>query len=385
MRSSIILFFVFPYLATATSVIESWTLPTHTFDKFEMVSQEHNRPIIAGDLLYYATSRGDVVAIQRSVGFVLWRTQVGAPVSGALSYGRSKLFVGNTAGKLTAINAHDGSVSWTKQIPAEWLSPPSVLRDKVCASSSAEEIYCFNEKDGKELWHYSHRGDEKMTIRGTSSPTLFGDAVYQGFADGFVAALGQTNGDVLWTKRLRTRTRFYDIDMPLHVDDKGILVSTFDGNTVALDRMNGNIQWSFPVGSYSGFLVEGDRFYFSGLNGYIYFMDRATGTPLWKTALETGVGLSPVRVLSAIVVATTSDPVYLLKDSTGEILWTRNLGAGTYAALTSSPAEGFFYAMSNYGNLFAFEFAANRPCSVVDQIQLPSAFWPHSPPSSCRT
>ncbi len=367
-------------------MINSWTLSTHEERKFEIISQESTRPLVVGDLLYIANSQGLVRALKRAEGIPVWETRVKFGVSGALSYGRSKLFVGDTGGFLTALNARDGVVSWTVKIQSEWLSPPAIQREKVCASTSAEEIYCFSEKDGRELWHYSRRGDEKMVIRGTASPSIYGDVVYQGFADGNLVALSLEDGRVLWTKKLKTRARFYDVDMPVFADGAGVLVAAFDGNLYHLNRDNGSTLWSFAVGSHDSFLVEGDRFYFSGLNGFFYAMDRNSGTPVWKTPIEVGHGLAPVRVKDLILFSTTSDPVYALNVATGEVVWHRRLGAGTFAGLASSPAEGVFYAMSNYGNLFAFEMAKGLLCrETLDAIALPSAFWPHPSGSPCRT
>ena len=371
--------------AFGSPVMELWTLDTHSENPFELVSQERTRPMIEGDILFYANNKGDVVAIHRALGFVLWKVNVGSSVNGSLKYGRSKLYVGDSSGYLTALHSRDGSVAWKIKIQSEWLSPVAVQRDKVCASTSAEELYCLNERDGKELWHYSHRGDEKMTIRGTGSPTIYGDVIYQGFADGHLSALSLETGSVIWTKKLKTRSRFYDIDMPLFVDDKGVLVGTFDGNLYYLDRNDGSTIWMFAVGSASGFLVEAERIYFSGLNGFFYAMDRTSGSPIWKTAFDSGVGLTPARVGDLIVFSTTKDPIYAVKDSTGEVVWTKSLGSGTFSGVVSNPVEGSFYVLSNYGNLFAFEVIKPPLCvKHTDIIQSPSAFWPHTPEIACR-
>jgi outer membrane protein assembly factor BamB len=348
-------------------VVDSWTFQTRTTDDvFELVAQERTQVIVVGDILYYANQSGSVTALRRQEPYKLWSIKVGAPVLGALSYGRSKIFVGNTRGKLSALHSRDGSVAWEARVQSEWLSPPAVVRDKVCASSSADDVYCFSEKDGHEIWHFSHRGDERMTVRGTASPSVYGDVIYQGFSDGYLAALTLGKGSVVWVKKLRTRNRFYDIDMPVHADEQGVIVATFDGNLVQLDRLTGDTKWIFPVGSHGGFLVEADRIYFSGLNGHFYALDRKSGSAIWKTPFEQGVGLTPVRVGEQLVFTTTNDPVYLLDATTGKILWKRALGAGTFAAAASSPAEGVFYALSNYGNLFAFSIMKDRKCFELE-------------------
>lgn len=168
-------------------------------------------------------------------------------------------------------------------------------------------------------------------------------------------------------------------------DDRGIVVATFDGNIYSLNRNDGSTIWSFPVGSAGGFLPDGDRFYFSGLNGFFYAMDRASGTPIWKTATEIGHGHTPIKVRDFILFSTTGDPVYALRASNGEVAWRERLGAGTFAALTSSSTENSFYAFSNYGNVYAYDIVSERICrETLDHIVLPSVFWPHPPLSQCQ-
>lgn len=331
------------------------------------IPQQSTRPVVVGDFLFTADVTGTVSAFHRIEGYLLWQTKLEGGVVGALSYGRSKIFVGDVKGNLYALNARDGSESWRFKIQAEWVSPPSVYRDKVLAATSNDELYALSETRGFEVWHYAHRGDEKMTVRGTASPAIYSDQVFMGFSDGNLVALSLKDGKQLWIKKLKSKERFYDVDTTPAVDERGVVAASFDGKAYSLDRASGDIQWVFPVGAYSGALLEGDRVYLAGLDGHLYALNRQTSAVIWKSDRIEGVGLSPTWAGEYLVVTTSSDPVVVIDPKTGKTVFQESLGAGTLAAASGS-ADGWFYCMSNYNNLRSFrlmDFLIKRGLETV--------------------
>ena len=358
------------------TVQSDWVETTRTNHPFSLRPHERTKPIVVGDILYFANLDGQVHAVHRTKGFTLWKTKVPGPVAGALAYGRSKLFVGDTEGNLTALNARDGAKLWQFKTKSEWLSPPVALKGQVFATSSSEEVFALDIMTGKELWQYSHRGDERMTIRGTGQPVVFAGELFQGFADGHLVALSTRKGEELWSRRLRSRDRFYDVDMPPYVDRDSVVAATFDGKLYHLNRLNGETRWMFPVGSFGGFVVRERRLYFAGLNGNFYGVDLDSGQVIWKTPYLEGVGLTPTMVGENLVFTTSSDPVYLLNSKNGEVLWKGVLGAGTMAA-ASSGVDEWFYCLSNYGNLFSFRVMERAgQLSDSNSLLIPTAFKP---------
>jgi len=344
-------------LTTHASVVSHWLLPNTGKIEFE-TSAERTQPVVVGDAVYAAGVHSNVYSIHRTLGYAIWTKKMEAPVEGSLSYGRSKLVVGDLKGNLVALNARDGSENWRFKIQGEWLSPASIYRDKVIATTSGDEMYAFSEAKGVELWHYSHRGDEKMTVRGTSGPVVFGSDVFQGFSDGHLVALNVNDGKVIWDKRLKTKTRFTDVDMNVYADSTSVIAGTFDGKVFSLDRTTGNTIWMFPVGSYGGFAVENNKVYFSGLDGNFYALDRNTGGVVWKTSFVGGVGTTPALVDGFVVISTSEDPVYVLDAATGKVHDTVSLGRGTLASVAAG-VDGWFYVMSNYSNLFSYQINKN--------------------------
>lgn len=342
--------------ASALEVVNRWVLPSRPESfRIELRPHERTKPVLVGDILYYANLAGKLEAVHRSEGYAFWSTKIPGSVVGSLGYGRSRLYVGDNQGNFLALAARDGSVAWQFKSNSEWQAPAAVSKNLVFAMNSAEELFALSESTGKEVWHYSQRGDEKMTIRGTAGPVVAGDTVFQGFADGSLVALSAADGKVIWSKRLRTKSRFYDVDMNPVVDGDLVYVATFDGKLFALSRSTGETRWIFPAGSYGSFATDEKTLYFAGLNGFVHALAKDSGDVKWKASLEAGVGMTPALVGENVFVTTSADPAYLLSAASGTVLWKKNLGAGAMAGATSSAVDNWFYCFSNYGNLFSFE------------------------------
>lgn len=353
-------------------ILHQWVQSVNKRRDYE-TTQERTKPVLMGDIIYAANLAGEVYAAHRFEGYKLWERKMASGIEGSLTYGRSKVIVGDLSGNLVALNSRDGSDYWRFKISAEWLAPATISRDKVFAVTSNDEIYALSETQGKEIWHYSHRGDEKMTVRGVGAPVVFGNEVYQGFSNGDLVALTANQGKVIWTKKLKSKERFYDVDMSPHVDEKTVIVGTFDGKVYSLDRATGTINWVFPVGSYGGFLVEEEKVYFSGLDNYFYCVTKSQGNLIWKTPFETGVGLTPTRVGDFLFVTTSDDPSYVINPADGKIVETHSFGAGTMSSALAS-SEGWFYVLSNFGNLYALQLSKTQsPLSGPKTVKTPSA------------
>ncbi|GEM_PF-1429601 len=361
-----------PSLFAATGsaeIIADWAMPLRNEKSQIVISRERTQPVILGDILFIASLAGEAVALHRKDSYLFWRTKMPAGVEGGFNQGRSKLIVGDRNGNLQALNTRDGSIAWQIHKLSEWLSAPEITRGKVILTSSAEEVFALHENTGASLWQYSGRGDEKMSVRGTSSPTVFNDSVYVGFASGKIVSLDISDGSVRWEKQVqgrRMQRRFYDVDVKPYVDQRSVIVSNYEGNTVSLNRDNGDTQWIFPVGSYGGYLVEKDRVFFAGTNGSFYALDRDTGQPAWSIKYE-GIGTQPTRVGDYVVFTVSSDPIYLLDAKTGAVVDTYRLGAGSLASATAAGPDSF-YCLSNYGNLYGFSIRKKNPLRMATEV-----------------
>lgn len=362
--------FVLPWIVSPPShgfeiknrVETNWTIPLREEPLFGMLPREHVKPEILGELLYIGSLAGTVQSIHRSQGYALWKTVMAGPIEGSLALGRSKVVVGDREGNLSVLNSHDGAVNWQVRRMTEWLSPAAISRGRIIAVTSSDDVYAFEESQPVEAWpHYSGRGDKKMTVRGTSTPIVYGSDVYVGFSSGRVASLQLESGKVNWDKQVSnpTERRFEDVDVRVYVDESSVIVSTFEGTTSSLNRLTGETQWTFPVGTSGGYLVEENRVFFAGSNGKFYALERDSGQPVWVRDFEGRVGSVPVRVGKWIVFSTAMDPLYVLDPKTGNIETRFWLGAGGAGGIAVSES-GEFYCISNYGNLYSLSIRQER-------------------------
>lgn len=357
------------------NVVTDWVVPLRAAGTPFEVPRERTRPVILGDMLFIASLAGEAFALHREESYPYWKTRLTSGVEAAFNQGRSKLIVGDKTGHLRALHTRDGSLAWEVFRPIQWLSIPEITRGKVIVTTSADEVLALHENTGEILWQYNGRGDEKMTVRGNSSPTVYNGNVYVGFSTGKVVSLSLADGTMHWEKTIprRVQARFYDVDVKPYVDDKSVIVSNYEGKTASYKAKTGDLEWSFPVGSYGGYLIEEERIYFAGTNGHFYALDRSSGQPAWSIQYEEGVGSLPVRVGDYVVFVASGDPVYILDAKTGKVEGTYRLGAGSLAA-PASTGDDTFYCLSNYGNLYGFRLLKNNPLrEVVERVPVLSA------------
>ncbi len=368
----LLLFFSTLSLASDFSLINEWTIRTRLEHNFELRPQEKTTPLIVGDIIYFGNLNGEVYAVERKKGYILWQKKLDGSIEGALSYGKSRIIVGDSQGNLSNLAARNGELKWQFKAQGEWLSKPLIHGNMVFVLTSNEELFALELNTGKEIWRFASSGDEKMTIRGVASPVIFGHTLYQGFANGHIFAFDSANGKEIWSKNLRTRMHFYDIDSSPYVNNEYILVSTYDGRTYGLKRLTPDIEWVFPVGSYGDFLVENDIVYFSGLDGFFYSLNVNTGSVIWKIEYEKGIGLTPVRIGRYIAFTTSNDPFYIIEPKTGQIITKKYLGVGTLANVVTD--NNWLYLFSNYGNLYAFRIM-DRPFLAFTDLLFPVNFF----------
>ena len=117
---------LFSSLATACLAIPAYGAPSSSFElwglgtpwifpaarTFEAMPLERTQPVVVGDIVYVARLSGQVLALHRTEGYVIWERRLPGAIEGSLTYARSKLFVGDLSGNLFALNARDGSDSW---------------------------------------------------------------------------------------------------------------------------------------------------------------------------------------------------------------------------------------------------------------------------------
>jgi outer membrane protein assembly factor BamB len=124
------------------------------------------RPMVAGELLYFAARDGFCYCLERATGALRWKESVGSPVVAGPALVDERVYVAASAGRISCLSAASGSVVWTFDVALvsgtkpELTSAPVVVPDPQSdgdhrliyfgselhnAVSSAAVLYCLRD------------------------------------------------------------------------------------------------------------------------------------------------------------------------------------------------------------------------------------------------
>jgi outer membrane protein assembly factor BamB len=314
---------------------------------------------VEGDIVYAAGEKGEIGAFNLRNGQREWLIKTKLPLGGAVGFGDGKLLIGSTDGDVLALDAHTGKQLWSTNIAAEILAAPAVTAKIVVVRGVNGKLHGLSMDDGHELWQ-QQQSVPKLSLRGTASPVVAGDVAVTGFDNGRVVASALNDGSSVWETQLQIPAgktdidRLVDIDTAAHVIDNDVYVVGFQGKVAMIALDSGQIWWSHELSSYRGLALDDDNVYISTADGDVVALKRRTGVEVWRQKALGHRGLSgPAVAGDAIVVADYQGYVHWLDKATGA-LWGRvRAGKSRY---TNSPvyADGLLLMLNDRGVIDVF-------------------------------
>ena len=308
----------------------------------------------AGNNFVIGALNGALVSVDAATGKENWRADAG----GRLSTG-----VG-TDGRFTAVVTRDGDlvtldggkISWRQHLDSPVVTAPFVAGERVFVLGVDRSVQAFDALDGKKLWVYARAGDA-LTLSQAGVLTAWQDTLLFGLG-ARLTALDPLTGTVRWevpvaaprgtneVERLADLvgpaarvgsvycvrafqngigcvdaervTALWSINMggsqALGADEDYVFAADGSDRLSARRRSNGESVWlsdKFQNRKLSGMLVIGKVLVFGDLEGYVHFLDRATGSPLLRLPTNGSpiVG-APVRAGNTLAVTTQDGAVY---------------------------------------------------------------------------
>ena len=245
--------------------------------------------------------------------------------------------LGIVAAALVAVNA---CVSVQRLAPA---TQDRAWRTYLGTDSRAPADWDSLNADPQPVW----RSDVARGIVG--APALTEDLVAVSQVDRQVAVLDRATGDVIWRHRLSNAPG----SGPL-VDGDRLYVATQEerGEVRALQLGTGASLWSARVGDIAAPLALDDSTVYAGsTEGYVVALHSGSGARLWRVRLAGAVRAAPVPTSAGLVVATTTDSIFLLDRGTGAVRARRGLTGSIVA--TPASLDTLIIAGTTGGDLVA--------------------------------
>jgi len=307
--------------APALTVTEGWStrvgraeLPYHRLE----ISQ-------VGTRLYTASADGQVTAINRENGEIIWEQSLAVDISGGPSATESLVVVGTVNGEVIALGAEQGELRWRESVSSEILAPPAIGQGQVVVRTGDGRVFALSSRDGAQQWLYS-RSVPALSLRGHSAPVLVPGGVVAGFDNGRVSALNLESGEPVWEATIAVpqgRTdleRMVDLDADPVVDRGDLFAGTYQGRLTGLSLGNGQIAWARDISVIGGIAVDASKVYATDAQGQLWAVDRSNGASVWRLDALAGVALSaPVRSDHYVIVAGDDGHVYWVDPADGQL------------------------------------------------------------------
>lgn len=176
----------------------------------------------------------------------------------------------------------------------------------------------------KSIWFY--QPEEGLIADANYS----GNSVYIANTKGKINCFNKENGEVIWSKDLRTEIRG-----KVSIGENHVFVTSKDRKIFALSLTDGSLQWSQEINEvenkaydyFSEFGIYDNQIYFGTAAGYLYRINPSNGSTIWKEDIGHWIQAMPVRNKGQVYVATLDGAVHSLteKASKASIEWSKKV------------------------------------------------------------
>jgi outer membrane protein assembly factor BamB len=309
-------------------------------------------------MIYTTSSNGTVSALNKKTGRLVWQTPLKLTITAGSGIGEGVIVVGTRRGKIIALNAANGKLRWEAHIPGEILAAPAVGDGIVIIKATDGDTRALSISDGHERWSFQ-QVEPNLTLRGSSSPLIRHQSAIIGYANGYLAKLNASDGQVIWLQPIATPEgafaiqRMIDIDADPVLFDHDLYAATYQGNLAALDWASGKVLWTHTLSSYTGMAIDQSTLIVTDAEGIVWAFHPHTGAVMWhQNSLKFRVLSAPALMGQSVIMGDAEGYLHWLDKNDGRLLGRVSLNSPIYA--TPIVDHHLVYVLTQSGYLAAY-------------------------------
>ena len=328
------------------------------------------QPAVDSNVVYIAARDGEVKALTVKNGKKLWSIDLSdhesndsnrsARLSGGVSLGGDTLYIGTENAQVFALDAANGDIKWMSKVSGEVVAQPIYDNSLVVVHTSRGEIIALDSLTGKEMWSLTN-AQPKLTLRGSSTPSISQGGIIYGRADGYLAAALLKNGQPLWQVPVSRPYGATELDRLSDVDMKPVIVNGtvyalgYNGNLVAIDLLKGELLWSKKYSGFKNLTVSGRDIFLTDYRGYVFAVNRNDGEQRWMNKELAYRNVTGVTVANEyIVVGDAEGYLHWIDRENGQFVAQQNLDSdGLYIEPIATSTH--LYLQTRSGDLIVIE------------------------------
>ncbi|TEW54895.1 outer membrane protein assembly factor BamB [Psychromonas sp. RZ22] len=328
------------------------------------------KPAVDSDAVYVAERDGKVKAFSVEGGSRLWTTDLNdddvnilntsARVSGGVGLGVGAIYIGTENAQVFALDTETGEIKWMSLVSGEVIAQPIYDAGLVVVHTSRGDLIALDSETGDEVWNLAH-AQPKLTLRGSSTPSISQGGVIYGRSDGYVTAALLKNGQPLWQLPVARPygatelERLVDVDMDPIIVNGTIYALAYNGNLVAIDLLKGVELWSRKYSGFKNMAVAGLDIFLTDYRGYVYAVNRSDGKQRWVNKELSYRNVSGVAIANQfIVVGDEEGYLHWIDRETGDFVAQQDIDSdGLYIEPVVTATH--LYLQTRSGKLVAIE------------------------------
>lgn len=319
-------------------------------------------PAVDGDDVAIASADGKVALLNKMTGKRRWKESYDLAISGGVGVDDQRVFVGTADGELVALSRANGDIVWRVTVNGEVLGAPQSNGNIAVVQTYSGQLSGYEADSGKHLWTYTSQVP-RLTLRGTSTPLIVLDTVMFGLANGRLIAMDIETGSVRWEQRISVPQGSTEIERLVDVDGRllsmeggAVVVATgYQGQVAAVDVASGRMLWAKDTSSYVGATSALGYIYVVDAEGGVSAIDASGQGASWtQTVLARRELTEPAAIGGGIAVGDLEGYLHLLSQVDGSLMArTRVDSDGLRAPMAVSGK--LLYVYSNDGELVAYK------------------------------
>jgi outer membrane protein assembly factor BamB len=281
---------------------------------------------VAGDSVYAASHRGNLVKIDMMTGNKLWEVSVPDRLSiGPGSDGRTTAVV-TTKGTVYAYD-DAGKPIWNVSVGSEVLSEPVVAGGVVIIRALDNRFIGFDALTGVRRWTYQ-RQQSALSLRvGYGMLAVNNEVIVTGFAGGRFGMIAIANGGLVWEtpvsfpKGFSEIERLNDVTAKPSMEGEIICAVSYQGRIGCGQARTGNLLWFKDYSSFTGTAQSPDLVFSSNEKSTITAFAVKDGSQAWENTQLTfrDVG-EPMAVGKVLLVGDAQGYLHALSQANGQML-----------------------------------------------------------------
>ena len=297
-----------------------WTVNVGSSESFTF------HPVVAGDAVYAASHRGNLVKMDLMSGKVLWEVSVPERLAiGPGSDGRTTVAV-STKGMVYAYD-DAGKPIWNVSVGSEVLSEPVVAAGIVVIRALDNRFIGVDAQTGARKWTYQ-RQQSALSLRvGYGMLPINNEVIVTGFAGGRFGMIAIANGGLIWEtpvsfpKGFSEIERLNDVTAKPSIEGEILCAVSYQGRIGCGQVRTGNLLWFKDYSSYTGTAQSKDLVFSANERSYVTAFATKDGSQVWENTqlLFRDVG-EPLAIGRVLLMGDAEGYVHAFSQADGELV-----------------------------------------------------------------